>query len=55
MGRLRDVLRSLTPGNDAQLAADLAAQRRANHRARVHRDGDKAGAKMPRRYRQHNG
>lgn len=51
----RDFARSLKPGNDRQLAADLSAQRRAKHKARVIRDGDNAGKKMPRRYRRHNG
>jgi hypothetical protein len=31
---IRNVLRSLAPGNDRQLAADLSAQRRAGHRTR---------------------
>jgi len=53
-------------GNDHQLAADryagresasdrAARTRREKHRARVIRDGDAAGKKMPRRYRKHNG
>lgn len=46
---LRDFARSLKPGNDRQLAADLAAQRRTKHRARVFRDGDAAGQPFPRR------
>lgn len=32
---LRDFARSLKPGNDRQLAADLSAQRRAAHRRNV--------------------
>jgi hypothetical protein len=32
MGRLSDFARSLRPGNDQQLAADLSTQRRAGHR-----------------------
>lgn len=32
---LRDFARSLRPGNDAQLAADLSTQRRASHRRNV--------------------
>lgn len=66
MGRLGNFVRSLTPGNDHQLAATqyagresasekAARKRREGHRARVHRDGDNAGKKMPRRYRRHNG
>lgn len=53
-------------GNDRQLAenryagqesaSDRAARRRReNHRARVIRDGDAAGKRVPRRYRKHNG
>jgi hypothetical protein len=34
MGRLGDIARSLRPGNDQQLAADLSTQRRASHRKR---------------------
>lgn len=59
---IRDFARSLMPGNDHQLAAtqyagresatDRAARVRAEqHRARVNRDGDAAGAKIPRRLR----
>jgi hypothetical protein len=37
-------------------ASDRAARRRSeSHRARVIRDGDASGKKMPRRYRKHNG
>ena len=53
-------------GNDRQLAdtqypsresasEKASRQRRERHRARVFRDGDAAGMKMPRRYRKHNG
>lgn len=56
----------LVGGNDRQLAATqyegresasgrAARLRRERHRARVVRDGDAAGKKMPRRYRRHNG
>ena len=40
---LRDFVRSLAPGNDQQLAADLSTRRRASHRrggaARAAREG----------------
>jgi hypothetical protein len=60
---LRDFARSLMPGNDHQLAAeqyagresatDRAARVRAErHRARVNRDGDRSGTKIPRSLRQ---
>ncbi|MFE4548884.1 hypothetical protein [Streptomyces sp. NPDC056785] len=62
---LRDFARSLRPGNDRALAeqyddresaSDRAArQRREQHRARVARDGDQSGTRVPRRYRKHNG
>lgn len=52
---LRDFARSLRPGNDQQLTADLSAQRRAQHRARVQRDGDNAGRPFPRRLFRNNG
>jgi hypothetical protein len=32
---LRDFARSLRPGNDAQLAADLSTQRRQSHRRNI--------------------
>lgn len=61
MGRLSDFARSLRPGNDQELAksykdeesaSDRAArQRREAHRARVQRDGDGAGMKLPKRFR----
>ena len=35
-------------------SAAAARQRRENHRARVIRDGDNAGTKVPRRHRRHN-
>jgi hypothetical protein len=34
MGRLGNFVRSLAPGDDRQLAADLSTQRRASHRSR---------------------
>lgn len=41
---------------DRESATDRAARkRRENHRARVIRDGDAAGKRVPRRYRRHNG
>lgn len=54
----------IMPGNDHQLAAeqypdresasDRAARvRREQHNARVNRDGDQSGARLPRRYRKH--
>lgn len=59
---IRSFARSLLPGNDHELAAtqyagresatDRAARkRRENHRARVNRDGDAAGMKIPRSLR----
>jgi hypothetical protein len=37
-------------------ASDRAARRRREgHRARVFRDGDNSGTRVPRRYRKHNG
>jgi hypothetical protein len=59
-------LSNLFGGNDRQLAetryagresasAEASRKRREGHRARVFRDGDAAGKKMPRRYRKHNG
>ena len=39
---LRDFARSLRPGNDAQLAADLSTQRSRNHRRNATR-ADRAG------------
>jgi hypothetical protein len=37
-------------------ATDRAARiRREKHRARVIRDGDASGTRVPRRYRKHNG
>ncbi|MEH0650681.1 hypothetical protein QA995_14870 [Streptomyces scabiei] len=58
----REFARSLAPGNDHELAAtqyagqesatDRAARlRRESHRARVNRDGDSAGMKIPRTLR----
>ncbi|MBP5931843.1 hypothetical protein F3K39_28325 [Streptomyces sp. LBUM 1479] len=58
----RDFARSLIPGNDHQLAAtqyagresatDRAARkRREGHRARVAKDGDAAGTRIPRSLR----
>lgn len=55
----------LAGGNDHQLAAtqyagresasdQAARRRREKHRARVLRDGDAAGMKMPRRHRRHS-
>ncbi|MEU9921892.1 hypothetical protein AB0H51_11445 [Streptomyces griseoluteus] len=45
MSRLGDFARSLKPGNDKELAADLSASRRASHRrtgaARAARQGQK--------------
>lgn len=35
MGRLSDFARSLRPGNDRELAANLSTQRRAAHRRSV--------------------
>jgi hypothetical protein len=60
MSALGNFLRSLTPGNDHELAAtqyagresatDRAARRRREgHRARVIRDGDNAGRPFRRR------
>jgi hypothetical protein len=37
MGRLGNFVRSLAPGNDTQLAADLSQQRRQNHRRNISR------------------
>ncbi|MDX2520569.1 MULTISPECIES: hypothetical protein [Streptomyces] len=62
MGRLSDFARSLRPGNDHQLADEQYAgresaaeaasrKRREGHRARVIRDGDGAGTKIPRSLR----
>ncbi|MBK3631583.1 hypothetical protein ACGFNQ_02480 [Streptomyces asoensis] len=61
----REFLRSLRPGNDHQLAAEQYAGRESataeaarlrveRHRARVARDGDRAGARLPRRLRRGN-
>lgn len=66
MGFLGNFVRSLTPGNDHQLAATqyegresatnrATRKRREQHRARVHRDGDNAGQTFPRRLFRHNG
>jgi hypothetical protein len=35
MGRLSNFVRSLAPGNDTALAADLSTQRRAGHRRSI--------------------
>jgi hypothetical protein len=48
---LRSFARSLRPGNDAQLAADLNAQRRASH-FRSTRNTDRAGQAWEDRDRQ---
>jgi len=40
---------------EAEREARASAKRRAQHRARVFRDGDAASKDMPRRYRVHNG
>ena len=56
---LRDFARSLMPGNDHELAAtryadresatdQAASLRREQHRARVARDGDRAGRRLSR-------
>ncbi|MFJ5638671.1 hypothetical protein [Streptomyces sp. NPDC093223] len=58
----RDFFRSFVPGDDRQLADEqyegresaserAARVRRERHRARVFRDGDQAGTKLPRRHR----
>jgi hypothetical protein len=47
MGRLGNFVRSLTPGNDTQLAADLSTQRRAGHRRSIRATAD-AGEKWER-------
>lgn len=44
-----------TTYQDRESASDRAArQRREQHRARVIRDGDQSGTKVPRRHRRHN-
>ncbi|MFE6284371.1 hypothetical protein [Streptomyces sp. NPDC057877] len=48
--RLRDFARSLKPGNDRQLADDLAAQRRIQ-RSRAATKADREGAKWERKDR----
>ncbi len=40
---------------EAERAEAASAKRRAQHRARVFRDGDAAAIQMPRRYYKHNG
>ncbi len=40
---------------EAERAEAASAKRRAQHRARVFRNGDAASKDMPRRYRVHNG
>ncbi|TGZ14719.1 hypothetical protein DV517_62020 [Streptomyces sp. S816] len=40
---------------DAESASDRASRlRREKHRARVYRDGDNAGTRIPRRHRRHD-
>jgi hypothetical protein len=47
--------RAATRYADRESASDAAARkRREGHRARVLRDGDNAGTKVPRRHRRHN-
>ncbi|MEU2426926.1 hypothetical protein ABZ619_38940 [Streptomyces sp. NPDC007851] len=64
MGAFGNLIRSLTPGNDRELAAtqyrgqesasaEASRLRAERHRARVRRDGDNAGTKVPRRHRKH--
>ncbi|MEV6833511.1 hypothetical protein AB0N17_03100 [Streptomyces sp. NPDC051133] len=52
LGNDRERAAEKYPG--AESASDKAArQRRERHRARVIRDGDQAGTKVPRRHRRH--
>lgn len=62
---LGNFFRSLTPGNDHELAAtqyagresasdEASRKRREKYRARVSREGDSNNTRLPRRYRNHN-